>query len=69
MQERKLSELISSLPSGILVLLMELIIINYLEQYETVCNATKLIPQRAIMGANFLNFRAHQIYTINGNQN
>ena len=26
------------------------------------------IPQRAILGANFLNFRAHEIYTINGNK-
>ena len=39
-----------------------------LEQYETVCNATKLIPQRAIMGANLINFKATQIYTNNGNQ-
>ncbi|MDC3076917.1 hypothetical protein OA326_02205, partial [Candidatus Pelagibacter sp.] len=38
------------------------------ELYEAVCNATKLIPQRAIMGANFLNYRAHKIYTINGNK-
>jgi len=38
------------------------------ELYEAVCKATKLIPQRAIMGANFLNFRAHEIYTINGNK-
>ena len=35
---------------------------------KQVCKATKLIPQRAIMGANFLNFRAHEIYTINGNK-
>ncbi len=37
------------------------------ELYEADCNATKLIPQRAIMGANFLNFKAHEIYTKNGN--
>ena len=68
-KEKKLSKLISSLASGILVpyegteghKLSE-------EQHEAVCNATKLIPQRAIMGANFLNFRAHEIYTINGNK-
>ncbi len=36
--------------------------------YEKVCNATKLIPQRAIMGANFLNFRAHELYKMNGNK-
>jgi hypothetical protein len=68
-EERKLNELISTLPSGILVTfdgtdhhrLSD-------EVYEKVCKATKLIPQRAIMGANFLNFRAHEIYTINGNK-
>jgi len=38
------------------------------EVYEQVCKVTKLIPQRAIMGANFLNFRAHELYTINGNK-
>ena len=38
------------------------------EVYEKVCNATKLIPQRAIMGANFLNYRAHELYTMNGNK-
>ena len=68
-EERKLNELISSLPSGILVSfdgtdhhrLSD-------EVYEKVCKATKLIPQRAIMGAIFLNFRAHEIYTMNGNK-
>ena len=38
------------------------------EVYEKVCKATKLIPQRAIMGANFLNYRAHELYTMNGNK-
>ena len=67
--EKKLSELISKLPSGILVTFDgtdHYKLTN--EVYEQVCNATKLIPQRAIMGANFLNFRAHEIYTINGNK-
>jgi len=50
-EANKLSKLISTLPSGL----------------ETVCNVTKLIPQRAIMGANLLNFKAKQIYTNNGN--
>jgi hypothetical protein len=67
-QEKKLSELITSLPSGVLVSFDGT---NHYklsdELYEAVCNATKLIPQRAIMGANFLNFKAHEIYTINGN--
>ena len=68
-EEKKLSELISKLPSGILVSFDgtdHYKLTN--EVYEQVCKATKLIPQRAIMGANFLNFRAHEIYTINGNK-
>jgi len=68
-QEKKLSELISTLPSGILVpfegtnnhRLSE-------EQYKAVCNATKIVSQRAVMGANLINFKAHKIYTINGNK-
>ena len=67
-EANKLSKLISSLPSGLLVFyegtdhykLSE-------EKYKTVCNVTKLIPQRAIMGANLTNFKAKQIYTNNGN--
>ena len=68
-EERKLNELISSLPSGILVSFDGTDHYKLSEEvYEKVCKATKLIPQRAIMGANFLNFRAHEIYTINGNK-
>ena len=66
--ERKLNELISSLPSGILVSFDGTDHYKLSkDQYKAVCNATKLIPQRAIMGANFLNFEAHNIYTANGN--
>ena len=68
-EAQKLNELISPLPSGILVFyegtddhrLSE-------EQYEVVCNATKIVSQRSVMGANLINFKAHKIYTINGNQ-
>tara|TARA_A100001011_G_scaffold150628_1_gene159005 strand:- start:887 stop:1438 length:552 start_codon:yes stop_codon:yes gene_type:complete len=68
-QERKLNKLISSLPSGILVSFDGTDHFKLTDElYEAVCNATILIPQRAIMGANFLNFRAHEIYTINGNK-
>ena len=68
-QEKKLSELISKLPSGILVTFDGTDHYKLTEEvYEQVCKATKLIPQRAIMGANFLNFRTHEIYTINGNK-
>ena len=67
-QERKLSQLISSLPSGILVTFEGTDHYRLTDEvYEAVCNATKLIPQRAIMGANFLNYRAHEIYNLNGN--
>ena len=66
-EANKLNELISSLPSGILV--------SYegtddhklsVEQYEVVCNATKIVSQRSVMGANLTNFQAKHIYTING---
>ena len=68
-KEKQLSELISKLPSGILVTFDGTDHYKLTDEvYEQVCNATKLIPQRAIMGANFLNYRAHEIYTINGNK-
>jgi len=68
-EEKKLSKLISKLPSGILVTFDGTDHYKLSDEvYEQVCKATKLIPQRAIMGANFLNFRAHEIYTINGNK-
>ena len=68
-KEQELSKLISSLPSGILVpyegtaghILSE-------EQHEAVCNATKIVSQRSVMGANLINFKAHKIYTVNGNK-
>ena len=68
-EEKKLSELRSKLPSGILVSFDGTDHYKLTDEvYEQVCKATKLIPQRAIMGANFLNFRAHELYTINGNK-
>ena len=68
-KEKELSKLTSSLPSGILVTFDSTEHYKLTDKmYEAVCNATKLIPQRAIMGANFLNFRAHEIYTMNGNK-
>jgi len=68
-EAQKLNELISSLPSGILVTyegtddhrMSE-------EQYEVVCKATKIVSQRSVMGVNLTNFKAKEIYTINGNQ-
>ena len=68
-EARKLDKLISSLPSGILVSFDGTDHFKLTDEvYEKVCKATKLIPQRAIMGANFLNYRAHELYTMNGNK-
>ena len=69
LEANKLSTIISTLPSGILTFyegsdhykLSK-------EQYEIVCKITKIIPQRAVMGANLINFKAKKIYTTNGNQ-
>ena len=68
-EANKLSKIISSLPSGILTFyegsdhykLSK-------EQYKIVCKITKIIPQRAVMGANLINFKANKLYTINGNK-
>ena len=68
-EANKLSKIISTLPLGILTFyegsdhykLSK-------EQYETVCKITKIIPQRAVMGANLINFSAKKLYTINGNK-
>ena len=68
-EEKKLSALISKLPSGVLVTFDgtdNFKLTN--ELYEAVCNATVLIPQRAIMAAHFLNYEAYELYTINGNK-
>ena len=68
-KEKKLNALITKLPSGVLVTFDGTD--NYKltdELYEAVCNATKLIPQRAIMAAHFLNYEAYELYTFNGNK-
>ena len=61
--------LISSLPKGRL---------NFFEssdghqlspsEFETVCKNTKIVTQRAIMGANITNYKAQQLYFDNGNK-
>ena len=61
--------IISSLPSGRL---------NYYEsseglqlspsEYEAVCKNTKIVAQRAMMGANISNISAQKLYTDNGNK-
>ncbi|MDA9604401.1 hypothetical protein N9S39_01645 [Candidatus Pelagibacter sp.] len=68
-EANKLSKIISTLPSGILTFYEA--DDHYKlsrEQYKTVCKITKIIPQRAVMGANLINFKAHKLYTINGNK-
>ena len=68
-QERKLNALISKLPSGVLVTFEGTENFKLTDElYEAVCNATKLLPQRAIMAAHFLNYEAYELYTINGNK-
>ena len=68
-EAQKLSELISTLPPGILVSYQGTDHHRLSEkQYEAVCNATTIVSQRAVMGANLINFKAHKIYTINGNK-
>ena len=37
-------------------------------EYEAVCKNTKIVTQRAIMGANITNYKAQQLYTDNGNK-
>jgi hypothetical protein len=39
-----------------------------LSEYEAVCKNTKIVTQRAMMGANILNFSATQLYFDNGNK-
>ena len=61
--------IISSLPSGRL---------NFYEssdgyqlsasEYEAVCKNTKIVAQRAMMGANISNISAQKLYTDNGNK-
>jgi len=68
-EANKLSKIISTLPSGILTFYEgsdHYKLSN--EEYETVCKITKIIPQRAVMGANLINFKANKLYTINGNK-
>ena len=39
-----------------------------LSEYEEVCKNTKIVTQRAMMGANILNFSATKLYVDNGNK-
>ena len=63
------TKVISSLPKGRL---------NFFEssdghqlspsEFEAVCKNTKIVTQRAIMGANITNYKAQQLYFDNGNK-
>ena len=37
------------------------------DEYKILCNNTKIVTQRAVMGANITNFKAQVIYNANGN--
>jgi len=39
-----------------------------LSEYEVVCKNTKIVTQRAMMGANIINFSATKLYFDNGNK-
>ena len=65
--QEKANELIATLPRGVLTFYdsdkgRKLLS----EEYKIVCNNTKIITQRAIMGANITDSRAFNLYTANG---
>ena len=37
------------------------------DEYKIICTNTKIVTQRAVMGANITNFKAQNIYNANGN--
>ena len=37
------------------------------DEYKILCTNTKIVTQRAVMGANIVNFKAQVIYNANGN--
>ena len=37
------------------------------DEYKILCSNTKIVTQRAVMGANIINFKAQVIYNANGN--
>ena len=65
--QEKANELIETLPRGVLTL-YEAKVGQKLsaEEYKIVCNNTKIITQRAIMGANITDSKAFNLYNANG---
>ncbi len=65
--QEKANEFISTLPRGVLTFYQsEKGQKLSPEQYKVVCNNTKIITQRAIMGANITDSKAFNLYTANG---
>ena len=65
--QEKANELIEILPRGVLTF-YDSVIGRKLsaKEYKVVCNNTKIITQRAIMGANITDSKAFNLYTANG---
>ena len=65
--QAKANKLIEKLPRGVLTFYKSDIgrILSF-DEYKIVCNNTKIITQRAIMGANITDSNAFNLYTANG---
>ena len=65
--QEKADQLIKTLPRGVLTFYKASIGQKLsAEEYKIVCNNTKIITQRAIMGANITDSKAFNLYTANG---
>ena len=65
--KEKANQLIETLPRGVLIFYeSEKGRMLSLKEYGIVCNNTKIITQRAIMGANITDSKAFNLYTANG---
>ena len=65
--EAETNEFIETLPRGVLtVYKSEKGRMLSSDEYKIVCNNTKIITQRAIMGANITDSKAFNLYTANG---
>jgi len=63
----KANELVETLPRGVLTFYKAEVGQKLsAEEYKIVCNNTKIITQRAIMGANITDSKAFNLYTANG---
>ena len=65
--QEKTNKLIETLPRGVLTFYKSKKgqMLSY-DEYKIVCNNTKIITQRAIMGANITDNKAFNLYTANG---